>query len=128
MSNIEKFYALAFKNPSLAGAIKAAEAAGPENFMTIAIELGKAHGCVFTTQEATDFFKAKSEASAKGELDDLQLEAVAGGKGDPGQFFKGIGEIAGGAGLVVIGVNSPGGFGAALGADGVNNVIHGSGG
>ena len=97
VENLEKFYALAFKNPSLAEAIQAAQAAGAENFVIIATELGKANGCSFTAQEAGDWIKAKSAAAAKGELNDVQLEAVAGGKDSPGgldsEFLRRMREV-----------------------------------
>jgi predicted ribosomally synthesized peptide with nif11-like leader len=80
-SNIEKFYALAYAEPELASTIE--NMFGSENIVEDIVALGEAHGCSFTTQETTEFLAAMSARNDKGELDDLQLEAVAGGKHKP---------------------------------------------
>ncbi len=79
IENIEKFYAMAFKNPSMVEGLKPA---GDPGFATLAVELGAANGCAFTTEEVGEWTKVKIAALQKNELDDQQLEAVAGGKRD----------------------------------------------
>ncbi len=78
IENIEKFYAMAFKNPSMVEGLKTD--GDPERFATLAVELGAANGCIFTTEEVGEWTKVKAAALQKNELDDQQLEAVAGGK------------------------------------------------
>ncbi len=126
IENIEKFYAMAFKNPSMVEGLKTD--GDPERFATLAVELGAANGCIFTTEEVGEWTKVKAVALQKNELDDQQLEAVAGGKGNPATFFEGLGKTLGGVALVSIGCASPGGLGAQLGVDGFKDMIHGAGG
>jgi hypothetical protein len=80
IENIQKLYAMAFKNPSLVEGLNAAT--DQESYAKMAIELGAANGCDFTAEEVAEWQKAKAAALARNELDDLQLEAVAGGKGE----------------------------------------------
>jgi hypothetical protein len=79
--NIEKFYAKAYSEPELGAALN--NLLNPQDMVTSIVALGEAHGCSFTTQEAAEFLVAMSARNDKGELDDLQLEAVAGGKRKP---------------------------------------------
>lgn len=79
--NIEKFYALAYQNPALVEGLKAVTEV--EAYTKLAIELGAANGCDFNAAEVAAWTAAKAAAISAGELDDQQLEAVAGGKGDP---------------------------------------------
>ena len=58
------------------------------------------------------------------ELSDSELEAVAGGKGNVGQIFQGIGETVAGATMVWTGVGT--GLGGQLGVDGIKNIVDGS--
>jgi hypothetical protein len=96
VENIEKFYAMAFKDQSLIQDLKAAT--DEANFANIAVGLGAANGCDFTAEEVIEWRKAKILAATNGELDDLQLEAVAGGKISGG----GIASIVLG-GLLIVG-------------------------
>ncbi len=93
--NVEKFYAMAFKDQSLIAGLKSAT--DEASWAKTASELGAANGCAFTPEEAAEWRKAKVLAAANGELDDLQLEAVAGGKISGG----GIGSIVMGSLLIV---------------------------
>ena len=82
IENIEKLYAMAHTNPALvAGLPTDGDAAA---YAAAAVLLGAAHGCAFSEQEAAGWIAAKAAATRNGELDDLQLEAVAGGKAGPG--------------------------------------------
>lgn len=78
VENIDKFYAMAFKDQSLIEGLKAAT--DEASYAKIAVEIGAANGCEFTAEEVTEWRKVKILAASNGELDDLQLEAVAGGK------------------------------------------------
>lgn len=79
--NIEKFYAKAYSEPELGAALN--NLLNPQDMVTSIVALGEAHGCSFTNQETTEFLAAMSARNDNGELDDLQLEAVAGGKFKP---------------------------------------------
>lgn len=79
--NIEKFYALAYQNPALVEGLKAVT--DREAYTKLAIELGAANGYDFNAAEVAAWTAEKAATIAAGELDDQQLEAVAGGKGDP---------------------------------------------
>jgi hypothetical protein len=111
-SNIEKFYALAYVEPELASTIE--NMFGSENIVEDIVALGEAHGCSFTTQEASEFLAAMSARNDKGELDDLQLEAVAGGKKKPKtkdilRNVTGGAMMAGGVALMLAGAPDAGG-------------------
>ena len=58
------------------------------------------------------------------ELSDAELESVAGGKGNPGQIFKGIGMTLAGGTMVWTGVGTS--FGGQLGAAGIHTIVDGS--
>ena len=58
------------------------------------------------------------------ELSDSELESVAGGKGNPGRIFQGIGEVTLGAGLAWTGVG--GITGGKIGVAGIKDIINGS--
>jgi len=74
MSDAQRFAKDLASNKDLAEKVKA-KAAG----LASLVELGKANGYSFTTEE----IKQVIRAAAKRDLTDDQLEAVAGGQGDP---------------------------------------------
>jgi predicted ribosomally synthesized peptide with nif11-like leader len=77
----------------------------PEQFIEKAIALGKESGFTFTKEEADGWVEQQIKAKQNGELSDLQLEGVAGGKGGAvGQIGSGIGQVVGGVGGVITGV------------------------
>jgi hypothetical protein len=101
---------------------------GSENIVEDIVALGEAHGCSFTTQEASEFLVAMSARNDKGELDDLQLEAVAGGKKKPKPLsiqditaIASVGAVVVGVGLCATGVGAP--LGAGLIEAGVDGAI-----
>ncbi len=55
-----------------------------ETYVELCVKEAKALGYDFTAAEATDYVKQFVETAKKGELSDVQLELVAGGKGYPG--------------------------------------------
>ena len=81
IENIEKLYAMAHANPALVAGLPAD---GDAAYAAAAVLLGAAHGCAFSEQEAAGWIAAKAAATRNGELDDLQLETVAGGNAGPG--------------------------------------------
>jgi Tfp pilus assembly protein PilX len=100
-AHVEKFAELVAKDPALlaklgldkvnadaAAAVASAEAsvASAEAFITNAVKEAKALGLEFTEEEASAFMAAEQKAAASGELSDTQLEAVAGGKTNPGRM------------------------------------------
>ena len=124
--NIEKFYAQAYNEPELGAAIN--NLLKPQNILESIVELGEAHGCSFTTQEAAEFLVAMSARAEKGELDDLQLEAVAGGKRKPAPLsdqditlIAGAAMIVGGVALCATGVGA--GPGAVLVGAGAETMV-----
>ena len=82
-----------------------------ETYVDLCVKEAKALGYDFTAAEATDYVKQFVETSKKGELSDIQLELVAGGKGGgsvppsgggsvPPTYSGGKGMPAGGGGTV----------------------------
>lgn len=123
MENIQQFYAKAFKNPHLVDGLK--KLSDPDAYAKKAVELGAANGCTFTPQEVGEWIKAKGAAMTNGELDDQELEAVAGGKGNPAQILGGIGEIVGGSLIswyTTSGGSLGGSGGAAIVVDGAHRI------
>ena len=55
-----------------------------ETYVDLCVKEAKALGYDFTAAEATDYVKQFVETTKKGELSDIQLELVAGGKGTSG--------------------------------------------
>ena len=88
-AHVEKFAELVAKDPALlaklgldkVNADAAAASDSAASFITNAVKEAKAHGLEFTEDEAQAFMAAEAKAAASGELSDMQLEAVAGGKG-----------------------------------------------
>jgi hypothetical protein len=89
IAHVEKFAELVGQNPDLYakfGWEKMAEVGVKDmpakvEWMASAVNEGKAHGLNFTAEEALTFLSKSFTDAASGELSDLQLEAVAGGKG-----------------------------------------------
>uniref|UniRef100_B8HQG7 Nif11 domain-containing protein n=1 Tax=Cyanothece sp. (strain PCC 7425 / ATCC 29141) TaxID=395961 RepID=B8HQG7_CYAP4 len=78
--SLEQFKQQVLQDPTLAEQFKAASS--PDEFVNLAVQLGQQLGYSFT---AEDIQTALSEQSATGqpqELDDSQLEAIAGGGDD----------------------------------------------
>jgi hypothetical protein len=124
--NIEKFYALAYSQPALVADLRMDSE--PAVFAEQAVRLGAANGFAFSAAEAQAWQQAKAEATRNNELDDLQLEAVAGGKGNPGLFFKGLGKVGIGTVGVLLGGTSPGGIAPKIGVEGCKDMVTGMGG
>ena len=90
-AHVEKFAELVGKDPALlaklgldkVNADAAAASASAAAFITKAVKAAKALGLEFTEEEANAYMGAERKAAASGELSDTQLEAVAGGKGEP---------------------------------------------
>ncbi len=88
IAHVEKFAELVGQNPDLYakfGWEKMAEVGVKDmpakvEWMASAVNEGKAHGLNFTAEEALTFLSKSFTDAASGELSDLQLEAVAGGK------------------------------------------------
>ena len=57
--------------------------AAQESFLNKVVELGKANGYNFTTNEVQQWLLSRRESTGESELSDEQLEAVAGDKGGP---------------------------------------------
>ena len=88
-AHVEKFAELVGQDPALYakfGWEKMAEVGVKDmptkvEWMASAVNEGKAHGLDFTAEEALAYLSKSFTEAATGELSDLQLEAVAGGKG-----------------------------------------------
>jgi hypothetical protein len=78
-AHIEKFYSVAVKNPEIIKQIFRG-AASEEEAIKNAVKTGKANGYDFSHEEAGAWVKEQKKLQASGELSDMQLEAVAGGK------------------------------------------------
>lgn len=77
-SEIQKFYVMAWNDPAIVDGLM--DITDPQAYAKKAVELGAANGCQFTEDEVAVWAKEKVAALASNELDDQQLEAVAGGK------------------------------------------------
>jgi len=89
-AHVEKFAELVVKAPGLAAKLgldkantDAADSSQRAAFIANAVKEGKALGLEFTEEEATEFMVAGEKAAASGELSDMQLELIAGGKPEP---------------------------------------------
>ncbi len=90
IAHVEKFAELVAKDPALLAKLgmdkvnaDAADSSQRAAFIANAVKEGKALGLEFTEEEATEFMVAGEKAAASGELSDMQLELIAGGKGEP---------------------------------------------
>lgn len=77
---IEQFYSRASSDPAILNKLMA-DTQTPDEFIDKAVALGAEAGFTFSRDEADAWIKKQIEAKASGELSDLQLEGVAGGKG-----------------------------------------------
>lgn len=76
---LEQFYEKAIKDPALLNSLTTG-AATTDEFIERAVSMGNAQGYAFTREEADAWIAVQAAANDSGELSDLQLEAVAGGK------------------------------------------------
>ena len=82
-AHVEKFAEMIINDPAL----KARLTKHKEDmsvYASTAVQEGKALGLVFTAQEFTTFVMAERTTAESGELSDLELDAVAGGRGHHG--------------------------------------------
>jgi predicted ribosomally synthesized peptide with nif11-like leader len=77
---IEQFYGRVSKDPAMFNQLVDGTQT-PDEFIDKAVALGTQAGFTFSRDEADVWVKKQIEAKASGELSDLQLESVAGGKG-----------------------------------------------
>ena len=85
---IEQFYSRASSDPAILNKLMA-DTQTPDEFIDKAVALGAEAGFTFSRDEADAWIKKQIEAKASGELSDLQLEGVAGGKGVQHQRCQG---------------------------------------
>ena len=78
-TDIEKFYNSVAQNPALLNKLTS-NAATPDEFIDHAIKEASAQGFSITHDEARTWIDSQIAASQNGELTDVQLESVAGGK------------------------------------------------
>lgn len=76
---IEQFYQRAVNDPAIFNKL-VGDLQTPDEFIDKAVAIGAETGFSFTRDEADTWIKGQIEAKANGELSDLQLEGVAGGK------------------------------------------------
>jgi hypothetical protein len=94
-AHVEKFAELVGKDPALyakfgyekLNEVVVADMPAKVAWMTSAVNEAKALGLDFNAEEALSFLEKHYRAESSGELSDLQLEAVAGGKDKPGAKF-----------------------------------------
>jgi len=78
-SNVDQFYAKIESDPALASSL-AASASNRTELVEGAVAAGQAAGLPFTPAEAEAWLTENIPAAGDGELSDVQLESVAGGK------------------------------------------------
>ena len=109
-SHVEQFIKRAMTDMGVLQRLSAG-AGSLETYVDLCVKEAKSLGYDFTAAEATDYVKQFVETSKKGELSDIQLELVAGGKGGgsvppsgggsvPPTYSGGKGMPAGGGGTV----------------------------
>ncbi|MBI4983902.1 MAG: Nif11-like leader peptide family natural product precursor [Rhodocyclales bacterium] len=79
-AQIEQFASRVKNDPSIFNKLTAGTQT-PDEFIDKAVAIGAESGFSFTRDEADGWIKTQIAAKANGELSDLQLEGVAGGKG-----------------------------------------------
>jgi predicted ribosomally synthesized peptide with nif11-like leader len=89
---IEQFYGRVSKDPAMFNQL-AAGTQTPDEFIDRAVALGAQTGFSFSRDEADAWIKKQIEAKANGELSDMQLEGVAGGKNGTTWFWEGGGDL-----------------------------------
>lgn len=124
VEHIEKFYEIIENDDALLQKL-ADGAESQDQFFDRAVEMAQARGLSFTKQEAFDWAQAQLQQSDDGELSDMQLESVAGGKSSSKTAktlgtIGGVAAVVGGAALCATGVGV--GAGAALATVGVATV------
>ena len=82
-TNIENFYRTVVQNPALLNKITTG-ANTPDEYIDRAVALAKDEGYAIDRTEAKTWIDSQIAARQNGELSDVQLEAVAGGKGASG--------------------------------------------
>jgi predicted ribosomally synthesized peptide with nif11-like leader len=78
--HIEKFYEIAANDQALLGQLTG-DTSSPEQFVEKAVAAAKERGLNFSAEEANTWIATQQATKANGELSDIQLEGVAGGKG-----------------------------------------------
>ena len=79
VGQIEQFYSRAKSDPAILNKLMGGTQT-PDEFIDKAVAIGAETGFSFSRDEADTWIKSQIEAKASGELSDLQLEGVAGGK------------------------------------------------
>jgi predicted ribosomally synthesized peptide with nif11-like leader len=112
-ADIEKFYNAVAQNPALLARLTTT-AGTPEEFIDGAVKEAKAQGFSITHEEARSWIDGQIAARQNGELTDVQLERVAGGKGGDAALAgmdtiaQGINSTFGGmVNPIISGVSSP---------------------
>lgn len=77
-SEMQKFYGMALRDPALMNEL--IEITDPQSFAKKMVELGMANACSFTEADVIAWYKEMAAALANNELDEQQLDAVAGGR------------------------------------------------
>jgi hypothetical protein len=83
VAHVEQFIKRAMTDAAMLQRLSAG-AGSLETYVGLCVTEAKAMGYDFTAAEATDYVKQFVETAKKGELSDVQLELVSGGKGYPG--------------------------------------------
>lgn len=86
-TNVDLFYAKLNADPAALSALTSG-ATSPADLVERAVAAGQAQGLPFTAAEAESWLAQQYAVSDDGELSDLQLEGVAGGKGGGWDSFK----------------------------------------
>ena len=111
VSHVEQFIKRAMTDTAILQRLSAG-AGSLETYVALCVKEAKTLGYDFTAAEATDYVKQFVETANKGELSDVQLELVAGGKGPAGPPGGGGGHPAppsgGGGGHPAAGVGGKG--------------------
>jgi hypothetical protein len=123
--SIETFYKSVAQSPAALTQLTAGVQT-PDEFIDRAVSVGNEQGYKFTREEATLWINNQIEARKNGELSDVQLEGVAGGKGSVSGVINTVsGGISTGYNAVNSGINTVGGaIGGATGTA-VNTVSGG---
>ncbi|MBI4983901.1 MAG: Nif11-like leader peptide family natural product precursor [Rhodocyclales bacterium] len=93
-AQIEQFASRVKNDPAMFNKLTAGTQT-PDEFIDKAVALGVATGFTFSRAEADGWIKSQIEAKANGELSDLQLEGVAGGKGVAVNLDDAVNEVYG---------------------------------
>jgi hypothetical protein len=92
--NIEAFYKSVAQSPAALQQLTAGVQT-PDEFIDRAVTVGQEQGYSFTRAEASTWINGQIEARKNGELSDVQLEGVAGGKGINSAINSGLNSIPG---------------------------------